>query len=441
MKQILASLDQNVVIEGDLCKPDRMRHLLAYVQKGGTIRGSGLSYVAAGLNHSGQNISTEFFNRIIEFDEHKQYLKVETGCTLGQIFEFLTPKNLQLPVQPGYPAITIGGCVAGNVHGKNHNKDGVFGRHILELTLFHPSHGTIICSPSHHSDIFDLTIGGFGLTGLIIDVTLKLKPLVNREMSVSNITAHSLYDGYEKILSIKQTADMALGWFDLSNPQSKNLGQGFVMHGQYSFHHENKSDNEKILPSLNSSPSKRYKISLFNSYTLPIINYLYRHKNIYWTKSQTLNLEKMLFPAYGKEAYFLGFGKSGFIEQQNLIPFGQVKRYLKEFIVCLKKHNIPVALTTMKLFDNGKENFLSYDGSGLSFTIDIVNNLASQNFLSDLDELNCRVGAKTSILKDSRLPTKIIQYQYKKYDAFKRELLAFDPKRLFQSELSLRIGL
>ena len=115
----------------------------------------------------------EKFNRIINFDKINKTVTVEAGIKIYDFLNFTLQQNLWIPQIPGYPFITIGGAVASNVHGKSCGFHGSIRNLIKKITLFHRNHGWLKLSKEENKEIFDLTIGGFGLTGTIIDITFK----------------------------------------------------------------------------------------------------------------------------------------------------------------------------------------------------------------------------------------------------------------------------
>ena len=155
------SFDGSVEIVSQHQRPDKFRDLEQIPKNVIRIgRGGGYSYTAPSF---GKNILTQemtSFNRILEFDEESRTVVVESGITLKELLKWSFEKKLFLKIQPGHPGITIGGCVASNVHGKNPHKDGTFVNVVLEIKLFHPDHGIKILSRTQNSDIFELTCGG-----------------------------------------------------------------------------------------------------------------------------------------------------------------------------------------------------------------------------------------------------------------------------------------
>ena len=160
MKRVFASLDRHTVRECEFDEPDRYRELFSLTAAKPLIgRGAGVSYVAASFGAGATSIGMRRFNRILAFNEAERWIEIEAGITLGRLYEFLTGRGLCLPVQPGHPQITIGGCIAGNIHGKNQFREGLFGDHVRSLRLFHPSRGLLDLAPEQDAGLFELTVG------------------------------------------------------------------------------------------------------------------------------------------------------------------------------------------------------------------------------------------------------------------------------------------
>src|SRR5207344_3342015 len=135
----------------------------------------------------------------LRFEPAEMLIEVEAGMRLEQLLELTAPRGLILPVQPGYPAITVGGCVAANVHGKNPQREGTFRRSVVDVTLFHRSLGTLRCSRESEPELFELTCGGYGLTGIILAATLRLEALPGWTAAVERVPIESLAEGLARV--------------------------------------------------------------------------------------------------------------------------------------------------------------------------------------------------------------------------------------------------
>ena len=140
-------------------------------------RGQGRSYGDAALNEGGRVLLTERINRLLDFDAVRGILRAEAGTTLAEILPVIVPKGWFLPVTPGTKFVSLGGCVAADVHGKNHHHDGSFGDHVVALELILADGSRVACSPDQKPELLRATVGGMGLTGIIGEVTLKLVPI------------------------------------------------------------------------------------------------------------------------------------------------------------------------------------------------------------------------------------------------------------------------
>lgn len=438
MQKTFVSLDRHTVCTGVYDEPDRYRDLLAIGHQEPLIpRGSGLSYVAASFGGSARSIGMRRFNRILGFNAAERWIEVETGMTLGALFEFCASHKLCLPVQPGHPQISVGGCIAGNVHGKNQYREGLFGEHVLGLQLFHPRHGLLELSPDNEPALFDLTIGGFGLTGIIVKARLSLVPLASPTVTVNHIVVDNIYQAIDQIAALRDQHDMIYAWIDLA--QRHFEGRGFIVAGNESADAQRAVGANGYRAGGLDPSAERFRPPVFNDRLLPLANAWYRYTNLR-RASQTVPLYDFVFPAVGKEFYFDWFGSGGFIEMQTLIPAAVMHGYAREVVRLIRKHGQPIALATIKAFE-GQQRLLHYNGSGFSFTIDIGHNEKALALLSELDELNCEVGGTTAILKDSRLNAQVVKRQYRDYGQFKERLEAFDPTRACRSALSCRLEL
>ena len=195
-------------------------------------RGQGRSYGDAALNENGRVLLTERVNRLLEFDAEKGILRAEAGATLAEILEVIAPKGWFLPVTPGTKFVSLGGCVAADVHGKNHHHEGSFGDHVLAIELILADGSHVACSPSENAELFWATVGGMGLTGIIGEVTLKLIPIQSAHMMVRHHAADDLEQLFQHLQNPAMDDRYTVAWID-SLATGKNLGRGIAMCGHH----------------------------------------------------------------------------------------------------------------------------------------------------------------------------------------------------------------
>ena len=417
-------------------RPDRLRMLNDRNEEFQIPRGAGLSYAPASFGKDKLIRDMCSFDRILEFDESSKIVVVEAGISLKKLLTWSFSKQLFLPVLPGQPEITVGGCVAANVHGKNPYKDGTFMEQVEWIELSHPTLGTKIISRSNEKKIFDATCGGLGLTGIITKVALKLQKLSSEIVILSSKKTESLKNTLE-IMKQHTSDDLLYSW----NMGSTlfNFGKGIVTSGIFSDDSSSKTPQIKERKGMNSN-DRLLPFSLWNTLSSPIINSINRKiqsgKNIV-----KKDVYSALFPFVGTARMFYGlYGSNGFNEYQVLIK----KKYSVEFIddltKLIKSEKPSLTILAMKLF-NGKQKLLHFSDEGLSIILNLKHCNSTLKFLKKLDDIVISYKALPYIVKDSRLTKEVVEQCYPEYHVFKEILNEIDPKRIFKSELSERMNL
>lgn len=417
-------------------RPDRLRMLNDRNEEFQIPRGAGLSYAPASFGKDKLIRDMCSFDRILEFDESSKIVVVEAGISLKKLLTWSFSKQLFLPVLPGQPEITVGGCVAANVHGKNPYKDGTFMEQVEWIELSHPTLGTKIISRSNEKKIFNATCGGLGLTGIITKVALKLQKLSSEIVILSPKKTESLKNTLE-IMKQHTSDDLLYSW----NMGSTlfNFGKGIVTSGIFSDDSSSKTPQIKERKGMNSN-DRLLPFSLWNTLSSPIINSINRKiqsgKNIV-----KKDVYSALFPFVGTARMFYGlYGSNGFNEYQVLIK----KKYSVEFIddltKLIKSEKPSLTILVMKLF-NGKQKLLHFSDEGLSIILNLKHCNSTLKFLKKLDDIVISYKALPYIVKDSRLTKEVVEQCYPEYHVFKEILNEIDPKRIFKSELSERMNL
>ena len=417
-------------------RPDRLRMLNDQNEEFQIPRGAGLSYTPASFGKDKLIRDMCSFDRILEFDESSKIVVVEAGISLKKLLTWSFSKQLFLPVLPGQPEITVGGCVAANVHGKNPYKDGTFMDHVEWIELSHPTLGTKIINRSNEKKIFNATCGGLGLTGIITKVALKLQKLSSEIVNLSPKKTESLKNTLE-IMKQHTSDDLLYSW----NMGSTlfNFGKGIVTSGTFSDDTNSKTPQIKERKGM-SSNDRLLPFSLWNTLSSPIINSINRKiqsgKNIV-----KKDVYSALFPFVGTARMFYGlYGSNGFNEYQVLIK----KKYSVEFIddltKLIKSEKPSLTILVMKLF-NGKQKLLHFSDEGLSIILNLKHCNSTLKFLKKLDDIVISYKALPYIVKDSRLTKEVVEQCYPEYHVFKEILNEIDPKRIFKSELSERMNL
>ena len=427
--------------EHSVChRPDRYRLLESDVDSRARIaRGGGYSYAAASFGGGAVTVEMRKFNRILGFDPARRTIEVEAGTTLGELLPVTARAGLWLPVQPGYPAITVGGCIAANVHGKNPFRDGTFRACVADLTLFHPDHGFRRLSETEGATAFELTSGGYGLTGIVVAATLRLEPLCGGRITVKRHAVGSLPEAVRVVKDLAGQSLFAYTWHD-ATPRRRTFGRGYVYEGALDPGGLDAQEFAVPYRVLTAGARARLPFSLWNTASARVFASGYWHLERRRREVTTSNLFDAIFPFARRSAYFRLFGRPGLVEYQVIVPLDGVESFLAELRHLLLSAPVPSVLLSMKVFA-GEPRLLRFERDGVCLTLNLERNAATLDLLARLDELSIDTRALPNIIKDSRIPLRVVRACYAEYERFRQELAAFDSRRRFRSELSERLAL
>ncbi len=448
------SFDGGVRARGSLVRPSQsaLRELSDIEEKilGGKkariTYGAGLSFGAPHFGDDVVSIDNSRFTEIIGYDNENGLLEVQAGATMAHVFNFLVEKERYLVTQPGYPSITVGGCIAVDVHGKNQLRDGNFREQVQSLKLFHPSRGIVSASPEINKEIFDLTCGGYGLTGHIISAKIRTRSLVSSTMALYIIPLDDILDTPAYITKAAKENDFVVSWHDFS-ARGAEFGRGFLLVGKFVAGSENSSHGAGRAPQLplywplDAHSRKGIDLAFYSLPFNRLVNVLYGGINRFSTEPRLITVQECLYPARTlRQLYYKMFGQAGFHESQMIVPLDR----FAEFIAALKKwldqNELAVTLASAKVF-MGTQSLLRFDGDGICFALNFPRCEASGRFMLFLDQLTLDLGLTPYMVKDSRLPLAIVKKAYPQYDEFRERLRKFDRERLYRSELSRRLEL
>ena len=433
----LASFDGTERATAEVRRPDRYRHLFAALSSEGAAipRGAGLSYCGASFGDGVRSISSRRFNRILELDASSGQIVVEPGLSVGELFDFAVARGWYPPVLPGHPAITVGGCVACNVHGKSQYHGGCFAEHVSELSVFHPGHGEITCSPEARKELFELTAGGFGLTGFITRVKLRLVPLAGHGVRRRRIPVADLNEAVRVMEAECDAADSLYAWNDL-NRRGPAFGRGVVYSERFA---GEARPARQGFRDLDPARRGRFGVSFFRRSSAILFSRSYGWLESHRSREELLDLAAAAFPIHGKEIYYALFGRRGLREYQMLIPREAWESVAEELERLLAKSGVAATLGSLKLF-RGRSSLLDFCGTGVCLAIDVPAGRRTHELFTGLDDLVLRAGGLVNLSKDSRATGELAERIFPEYERFKDALAAHDPGRRFDSALRRRLG-
>jgi decaprenylphospho-beta-D-ribofuranose 2-oxidase len=416
--------------------PPATGHMLAH--------GQGRSYGDAALVRDGVLLLTERLDRIISFDEETGLLRAEAGMTLDQILEAFVPKGWFPPVTPGTKFVSLGGCVAADVHGKNHHRDGTFGSYVRELEIMLADGSRKICSPLEDAELFWATIGGMGLTGIITVVTLQLIPIESAHVAVQHHQATDL-DHSLKLLEDGATDDRyTVAWIDCLAGGSA-LGRSVLMRG----HHATRAE----LPAQVREPLRLatqgqrnlpfdFPNWVLNSLTMSAFNNLYYWRQGARKRPFVTSCETFFYPLDMIGNWNRMYGKRGFVQYQCVFPTQTARRGLQTLLEKLSASRRASFLAVLKRFGPEGSGLLSFPLEGYTLSLDLpLGDRALFPFLDQLDAIVLQHGGRVYLAKDARLKALTFQAMYPRLPEWRRVKARVDPLNRFTSDLARRLGL
>jgi len=387
--------------------------------------GSGLSYTPCFLGDDVNSLVMVNKKKIF-LNKNKKLITVAANTKLFEVYNFLIKNNFFLEIQPGLQNATIGGCIANNVHGKNHLRDGNFINQVTSFVLKTHNDSLVYCSRNKNSELFYLTAGGLGLTGMILKANLRVKEIKSNCVEVRSKKINSLKD----IPSLKNIASSNDFFYTWHRTDLKNFGKGIAFFGNLN---EDKNSKYAVLKSI-SFYKNPFNICLYNKVSIFTLNLLYYFYNILF-KVKNISLSDAIYPFTKNKFYFTLFASSGFYEYQVIIPHKNFSDYLIELENIYKKFRPVITLMSTKYF-NSKKKYLYFSGKGICIALNLPKNKNSVLFLNELDNISIKYECIPNISKDSRLSLHIIKKTYgKNYYNFKNKIKKYN-KSIFKSSLS-----
>lgn len=407
-------------------------------------RGQGRSYGNAAMCEDGLVMLTERLNRFLAFDDETGLLRAEAGATIAQVLQEFIPQGWFPSVTPGTKYVSLGGCVAADVHGKNHHHVGTFGAHVMELELVGADRSRRHCSPASDAELFWATVGGMGLTGLITEVVFQLMPIESAYMIVRHRRAYDL-DALLGLLEEKAIDDeYTLAWIDCLSG-GRSLGRGVLMYGHHATLAELPGNIKEPMQTRSRwQHNLRFDLPswILNRLTAAQFNNLYfqwqgARKGPYLT-----DYHSYFYPLDGIGNWNRMYGRRGFVQYQCVLPSAHAREGLKILLEELSCSRQPCFLATLKRLGAEGRGLLSFPMSGYTLTLDIpLGDPHLFPFLEQLDEIVLKHGGRVYLAKDARLGAETFQAMYPRFPEWQRIKAKIDPDNRFSSDLGRRLGM
>lgn len=394
-------------------------------------RGNGRCYGDAALGK--RILSTLKLDKLLAFDAQKGILTCQSGVLLSDILDFIVPHGFFLPVTPGTKFITVGGAIAADVHGKNHHKDGCFSDHLLHFKLVNEEGKIMTCSAQENSELFWATVGGMGLTGVIISASFSLKTIESVYIRQESIKAKNL----EEIMQLFEESESwtyTVAWIDCLQKGDKQ-GRSLLMRGEHARLNELSAGRKKH--PLKLKAKKKITIPSFfpsfmlNNLSVKAFNFLFYNKQFSKKKESIIDYDSFFYPLDALYQWNRIYGKAGFTQYQFVIPKGKGLAALKQVLDMIRESKQGSFLTVLKLFGtNNPKAYKSFPMEGYTLALDFKINKGLPPLIAKLDEVIAAYQGKIYLAKDAFSKKSLFQHPHLEQSPEKFQ--AIQAERLFK---------
>jgi decaprenylphospho-beta-D-ribofuranose 2-oxidase len=419
-----------------VARPERQSELDRVLADAGAslvARGSGKAYGDAAQNGGADVANMLRLDRLLAFDAATGVLECESGVTFRTLLDIFVPKGFVPPVSPGTSYATVGGALAADVHGKNHDRHSSFGDHVLWFDLLCADGQTRRVSPDAHGDLFAATIGGMGLTGIVRRLAFRLLPGTGN-VRVETQRIDDLEAFFAAFEAARATATFSVGWID-ALARGRKLGRGVF-------------ETAEFAPAASAAPvPKTVPIPFdFPPFALSRIS-VGAFNELYWRRAPAAKrstvrpLDAFFYPLDRLSDWNRLYGKRGFFQFQSVVPDATAFSATRKMLEAVSAVGTASFLAVLKTLGGPGRGLLSFPLRGVTLALDVPNAPGAAALMAELERLALDAGGRVYLAKDALQAPATFRAGYPKLAAFEECLRRWDPQRRFASDLSRRLGI
>ena len=377
--------------------------------------GLGRSYGDSGLNVGGRALAMTRLNRLIAFDPATGLLRSEAGLSLADLIAFCVPRGFYPPVVPGTSYVTLGGMVANDVHGKNHHAAGTIGRWVTAIDLARSDGSQLRLTPTQHADLFSATIGGLGLTGVITEIEIRLRPIQSANMEVEDIPFADVEAFFDLARESEGSWEYTVAWIDCVSAGRK-LGRGIFTRARHA------ADGP-----LEAGPAgARLSMPIdlprwaFNSASIGLFNEVYWRRKAQRRGTRRQKLTKILFPLDSISRWNRMYGSGGMYQYQCVVPPDSASDAVRALLAQASAAGEGSFLAVLKTFGGvASPGLLSFPMEGATLALDFPNRGERTLALMErMDRVVAEAGGRLYPAKDGRMSSAMFKSGYPNWRRF-----------------------
>jgi FAD/FMN-containing dehydrogenase len=384
-------------------------------------QGNARSYGDCCMNADGIVVSTTPLRNLVSFNADTGVLRCESGVTLKDILDVFEPRGWFLPVTPGTKFATIGGAIANDVHGKNHHVAGTFGCHVLQFELLRSDGTRRICSPNDNAALFSATIGGLGLTGVVIWADILLRRVENSAIKSESFKYANLQEFFSLSEESESTHEYTMAWVDCL-AGGTSTGRGHFIRGNHASYADARLPHKPLPLAIPFDPP----VSLVNPLSLKLFNALYYHRQRSRVVSSLTPYDPFFYPLDGIRHWNRMYGPKGFLQYQLVLPMETSEEGVTEVLGRIAASRAGSFLAVLKVFGSRPSpGIMSFPRPGTTLALDFpFQGEKTHSLFRTLDEVVRQAGGAIYPAKDAHMSADDFRRYYPRW----KELLPWkDP--------------
>ena len=402
-------------------------------------RGLGRAYGDAAIpaTPGARVIETTRADRVLDFDAVAGTLTCEAGLSLAEILRVFLPRGWFPPVTPGTKFVTIGGCVACDVHGKNHHRVGSFGNFVERLVVQVADGRLITCGPTRERELFLATVGGMGLTGLITEVTLRLQPVESAWMRVDTEPVSGLDAMMDGLRDAAKDWPYTVGWIDCL-AGGASLGRGLLIRGRHATREEAPA----------RPPSEPWRVAvpfdapefLLNPVLMRLFNAAYYRVHTSRRARAAVPYQGFFYPLDAVADWNRLYGPRGFFQYQCVLPRSAGAVAVAALLERLGAAGAASFLAVIKDCGPEADAYLSFPLEGTTLALDLpYRGPQTEALVHELNAMVMSARGRVYLAKDAVTRAQDFASMVPRLGEWCRVRDRWDPERRFRSAQSVRV--
>lgn len=431
------------VLEAKVRAPRSLAELRALVLSEPSLipRGNGRAYGDSAINCAA-TLEMRHLNRMLDFDHENGELVAESGVLLGDIIAAFLPRGWFPMVTPGTKFVTLGGAIAADVHGKNHHKDGSFRSCVTWLDLMGGDGRITRCSRDDNRKLFEVTLGGMGLTGIVVRAAIRLRPIETAWIRQRTLTAPNLQAAMD-VFEREQESRYSVAWIDCL-ATGRKLGRSLIILGEHAALDQLPAD--KAAAPFKTAMKRTRSVPLdLPSFTLNRLSVRAFNSLYYWTNSgkeepKLVDWGSYFYPLDALLGWNRIYGRQGIAQFQCVLPLASSREGLTALLQTISQSGQGSFLAVLKRFGAQISPF-SFPMEGYTLALDFSVSNKTLTLLDRLDRIVLDHGGRFYLAKDSRMSAATFAASDGRVEAFRKQRVAEEWTKHFSSAQSERLEL